>query len=125
MRISDWSSDVCSSDLFYRPNFFANTPDINPPYLHAGRPAAFKVRGFLAATLSSVYGIYTGFELCEGRPVPGTEEYLDSEQYEIKAGDYDRPGNIRDRSAEQTSELPSLMRHSYALFCINKKRNAT
>src|SRR3546814_9637978 len=95
MRISDWSSDVCSSDLFYRPNFFANTPDINPAYLQTGRPAAFKVRGFLAATLSSVYGIYNGFELCEGRPVPGKEEYLDSEKYEIKAWDYDRPGNIR------------------------------
>ena len=80
---------------YYRPNFFANTPDINPPYLQTGRPAAFKVRGLLAATLSGVYGLYNGFELCEGRPVPGKEEYLDSEKYEIRAWDYDRPGNIR------------------------------
>ena len=50
----------------------------------------------LAATLSTVYGIYNGFELCEGTPIPGREEYLDSEKYEIKAWDYDRPGNIRD-----------------------------
>ena len=50
----------------------------------------------LAATLSTVYGIYNGFELCEGTPIPGKEEYLDSEKYEIKAWDYDRPGNIRD-----------------------------
>ena len=81
---------------YYRPNFFANTPDINPPILHSGNRAAFMTRGLLAATLSSVYGIYNGFELCEGTPVPGKEEYLNSEKYEIKAWDHDRPGNIRD-----------------------------
>lgn len=81
---------------YYRPNFFANTPDINPVYLQTGRRAAFMVRGVLAATLSSVYGIYNGFELCEGTPVPGKEEYLNSEKYELKAWDHDRPGNIRD-----------------------------
>ena len=55
------------------------------------------MRGTLAATLSSVYGLYNGFELCEGRPMgPGKEEYIDSEKYEIKAWDYDRPGNIKD-----------------------------
>ncbi|MEH3146694.1 MAG: DUF3416 domain-containing protein [Methylobacterium frigidaeris] len=81
---------------YYRPNFFANTPDINPVYLQtSGRPG-FIVRGTLAATLSSVYGIYNGFELCEAAPVPGKEEYLDSEKYELKAWDYHRPGNIRD-----------------------------
>lgn len=81
---------------YYRPNFFANTPDINPYYLQtSGRPG-FIVRGTLAATLSSVYGIYNGFEVCEGTPVAGKEEYLDSEKYELKAWDYDRPGNIVD-----------------------------
>jgi starch synthase (maltosyl-transferring) len=81
---------------YYRPNFFANTPDINPYYLQTSGPAGFVVRGTLAATLSSVYGIYSGFELCEGTPVPGKEEYLNSEKYELKAWDHDRPGNIRD-----------------------------
>ena len=81
---------------YYRPNFFANTPDINPYYLQtSGRPG-FIVRGTLAATLSSVYGIYNGFEMCEGTPMPGKEEYLDSEKYEIKAWDFDRPGNIKE-----------------------------
>jgi len=81
---------------YMRPNFFANTPDINPVFLQtSGRPG-FQIRLVLAATLSTVYGIYNGFELCEGTPVPGKEEYLDSEKYEIKAWDYDRPGNIRD-----------------------------
>jgi starch synthase (maltosyl-transferring) len=54
------------------------------------------VRAVLAATLSSVYGLYSGYELCEGTPIPGKEEYLDSEKYELKAWDWDRPGNIRD-----------------------------
>jgi starch synthase (maltosyl-transferring) len=81
---------------YYRPNFFANTPDINPVYLQtSGRPG-FIVRGTLAATLSSIYGLYNGFEVCEGTPVPGKEEYLDSEKYELKALDLDRPGNITD-----------------------------
>ena len=81
---------------YYRPNFFANTPDINPYYLQtSGRPG-FIVRATLAATLSSVYGIYNGFELCEAAPYPGKEEYLNSEKYELKAWDEDRPGNIRD-----------------------------
>jgi starch synthase (maltosyl-transferring) len=80
---------------YYRPNFFANTPDINPVYLQTSGRAGYIVRSTLAATLSSVYGLYNGFELCEGRPVPGKEEYLDSEKYEIKAWDHDRPGNIR------------------------------
>ena len=81
---------------YMRPNFFANTPDINPVYLQTSGRAGFQVRLVLAATLSTVYGIYNGYELCEGTPIPGREEYLDSEKYEIKAWDYDRPGNIRD-----------------------------
>jgi starch synthase (maltosyl-transferring) len=81
---------------YFRPNFFVNTPDINPRYLQtSGRPG-FQVRLILAATLACNYGIYNGFELCEGRPIPGKEEYLDSEKYEIKAWDWDRPGHIRD-----------------------------
>jgi starch synthase (maltosyl-transferring) len=81
---------------YFRPNFFVNTPDINPYYLQtSGRPG-FRVRLILAATLVCNYGIYNGFELCEGRPIPGKEEYLDSEKYEIKAWDWERPGHIRD-----------------------------
>jgi starch synthase (maltosyl-transferring) len=81
---------------YYRPNFFANTPDINPIYLQTSGRAGFIVRATLAATLSSVWGIYNGFELCEAEPYPGKEEYLNSEKYELKAWDYHRPGNIRD-----------------------------
>ena len=54
------------------------------------------IRAVLAATLSSVYGIYSGFELCENAPLPGREEYLDSEKYQWKERDWDAPGNIKD-----------------------------
>jgi starch synthase (maltosyl-transferring) len=80
---------------FYRPNFFVNTPDILPYHLQSGETWMFKSRIALAATLSSTYGIYNGFELLEHDPIPGREEYLDSEKYEIKVRDWDKPGNIK------------------------------
>ena len=79
-----------------RVNFFTNTPDINPVYLQTSGRAGFQVRLVLAASLAGNYGIYNGFELCEAAAVPGKEEYLDSEKYQIRAWDWDRPGNIRD-----------------------------
>ena len=79
-----------------RPNFFVNTPDINPVYLQtSGRPG-FRTRLVLAATLAGNYGLYNGFEICEAAPIPGKEEYLNSEKYEIRAWDFDAPGNIKD-----------------------------
>ena len=81
---------------YMRPNFFANTPDINPWFLQtSGRPG-FRTRLVLAATLAGNYGIYNGFEVCEGRPVPGKEEYLDSEKYQLRQWDFDQPGHIKD-----------------------------
>jgi len=80
---------------YFRPNFFVNTPDILPFHLQGGEPWVFKSRVALAAALSSTYGIYNGFELLEHEPIPGKEEYLDSEKYEIKVRDWDKPGNIK------------------------------
>jgi starch synthase (maltosyl-transferring) len=80
----------------FRPNFFVNTPDILPPILQQGGRPAFKSRLVLAATLSSTYGIYSGFELCESDAIPGREEYAHSEKYEIKVRDWSAPGNIND-----------------------------
>jgi starch synthase (maltosyl-transferring) len=80
---------------FYRPNFFVNTPDILPYHLQSGEAWIFKCRVALAATLSSTYGIYNGFELLEHEPIPGREEYLHSEKYEIKVRDWNKPGNIK------------------------------
>jgi starch synthase (maltosyl-transferring) len=81
---------------YFRPNLFTNTPDILPSFLQEGGRAAFRIRLALAATLSPVYGIYNGFELCENTPIPGREEYLHSEKYEYKVWDWDRPGNIKE-----------------------------
>ena len=97
---------------FFRPHFFVNTPDINPVMLQtSGRPG-FLIRAALAATLSGLWGVYNGFELCEGTPLaPGKEEYLDSEKYEIRAWDWDRPGNI----VAEIAELNALRRLNPAL----------
>ncbi|MBY0383433.1 MAG: alpha-1,4-glucan--maltose-1-phosphate maltosyltransferase [Xanthobacteraceae bacterium] len=80
---------------YYRPNFFTNTPDILPYHLQAGEEWMFKSRVALAAALSGSYGIYNGYELLEHIPIPGKEEYLDSEKYEIKVRDWNAPGNIK------------------------------
>ena len=81
---------------YLRPNFFTNTPDILPPFLQTGGRPAFQIRLVLAATMASVYGIYNGFELCEAAAIPGTEEYRDSEKYQYKVWNWDRPGHIKD-----------------------------
>ena len=94
---TEYLTELTKTDMqyYFRGNFFTNTPDILMPLLQeAGRPA-FMQRIVLAATLSSVYGMYNGYELCENRAVPGTEEYLNSEKYEYKVWDWDRPGNIK------------------------------
>jgi starch synthase (maltosyl-transferring) len=80
---------------YFRPNFFVNTPDILPYHLQSGEPWIFKARVALAATLSGNYGIYNGFELLEHEPIPGREEYLNSEKYELKVRDWDKEGNIK------------------------------
>jgi len=81
---------------YFRGNLWPNTPDILPFVLQDGGRPAFMVRAVLATTLSSVYGIYSGFELCENAALPGREEYLDSEKYQWKERDWDAPGNIKD-----------------------------
>ncbi len=102
-RTTKWELQSYVSELtaypvreYFRPNFFVNTPDILPLHLQSGDPAIFKSRVALAATLSASYGVYSGFELIEHTPIPGREEYLHSEKYELKVRDWDRPGNIKD-----------------------------
>ncbi len=81
---------------YFRPNLWPNTPDILPFVLQEGGRPAFMIRVALAATLSPLYGIYSGYELCEDAPLPGREEYLDSEKYQYKERDWNAPGNIKD-----------------------------
>ncbi len=80
---------------FHRPNFFVSTPDILPYHLQGGESWMFKSRAALAATLSSNYGIYNGFELLEHEAVSDKEEYLNSDKYEIKPRNWEQPGNIK------------------------------
>lgn len=98
----------------YRPNFFVNTPDINPYFLQTSGRSGFLQRAALAALGSGLWGMYSGFELCESAPVPGKEEYLDSEKYEIRPRDYQAPGNISLEIAELNRirrENPALQTH--------------
>lgn len=97
-ELTEYMTELSQTEMkeYFRPNFFANTPDILPEILQQGGRPAFKFRLVLAATLSPSYGIYSGYELCENRALPGREEYLDSEKYEIKVWDWDRPGHIVD-----------------------------
>ncbi|MGF6589834.1 alpha-1,4-glucan--maltose-1-phosphate maltosyltransferase [Pseudomonas sp. 2835] len=95
----------------YRPNFFVNTPDINPYFLHESGRAGFLIRAALAAMGSGLWGMYSGFELCEATPVPGKEEYLDSEKYEIRPRDFTQPGNI----IAEIAQLNRIRRQNPAL----------
>jgi starch synthase (maltosyl-transferring) len=98
--LTEYVSELVHSDCkeYMRPNFFANTPDILNEYLQVGGRAAFQIRAVLAATLSPTYGIYgPPFEQCVGTPVKiGSEEYLDSEKYQVRHWDLEAPGNLRD-----------------------------
>jgi starch synthase (maltosyl-transferring) len=86
---------------YFRGNFFANTPDILHEYLQEGGRPAFRIRLFLAATLSPLYGIYSGFELCENVPLrQGSEEYLDSEKYQVRVRNWAAPGNLDSEIAQ-------------------------
>ena len=94
--LRDYFTELTQSEMveYFRGNLFTNTPDINPHHLDHGRPA-FVIRSVLAATLSSAYGIYSGWELCESARLGEREEYLDSEKFEIRARAWDAKGNIK------------------------------
>ena len=97
--LREYMTELTRTELqeYMRPNFFANTPDILHEYLQIGGRPAFEVRLILAATLGASYGIYSGFELCEDLPVrKGSEEYLDSEKYQIKPRDWNQTDNLRE-----------------------------
>lgn len=95
--IKEYMTELTTSGMqdYYRPNFFVNTPDILTEILQKGGEPAFKMRLVLAATLSSIYGIYSGYEFCENQAIPGTEDYLNSEKYEIRVRDWNSKPNIK------------------------------
>jgi starch synthase (maltosyl-transferring) len=120
-ELSDYMTELSTPPVrdFYRPHFFVNTPDINPYFTqHSGR-AGFLIRSALAATLSGLWGVYSGFEYCEAAALPGREEYLDSEKYEIKPRDFSAPGNIIaeiSRLNQIRKENPALHTHLNVKF---------
>ncbi|MDR0786512.1 MAG: alpha-1,4-glucan--maltose-1-phosphate maltosyltransferase [Gemmatimonadota bacterium] len=127
-ELQEYFTELTRSEMreYYRGNLFPNTPDINPEFLQKGGRPAFIIRAVLAATLSSVYGIYSGFELCEAAALEGKEEYLDSEKYEIRAWDWDRPGNIRPlirRLNEIRREHPALQEYDNLCFHLSDNDN--
>ncbi|MBS7457326.1 maltotransferase domain-containing protein [Coralloluteibacterium stylophorae] len=105
----------------FRPHFFVNTPDINPKFLQTSGRAGHLIRAALATTLSGLWGMYQGFELCEATPLPGKEEYLDSEKYEIRAWPDRRPGDIVDEITRLNAlrrQNPELQTHLGTRFYV-------
>ncbi|MDQ4036059.1 MAG: alpha-1,4-glucan--maltose-1-phosphate maltosyltransferase [Chloroflexota bacterium] len=120
VELREYMTELTQSEMveYFRGNLFANTPDINPHHLDHGRPA-FVIRSVLAATLSSSYGIYSGWELCESARLGEREEYLDSEKFEIRARDWDAAGNIKLLIGELNRlrhERPALKRYENLRF---------
>ena len=97
-EIIDYFTELTQTEAaeYFRGNLFVNTPDILPEFLQNAPRSAFKIRALLATTLGPTWGMYNGFELCEGTPIPGREEYINSEKYDFKVWDWERPGNIKE-----------------------------
>ncbi len=119
-ELTEYFTELTQTEMgeYFRGNLFTNTPDILPFHLQTGGRPMFQIRAVLAATLSSVYGIYSGFELCENTPVPGREEYLDSEKYQFKERDWNAPGNIK----ELLTKLNRIRRENRALHFYDNLR---
>ena len=121
-ELREYCEELTQTEMaeYYRGNFFANTPDILHEYLQHGGPQAFRVRLLLAATLLPNYGLYSGFELYENVPVrPGSEEYMNSEKYEIRQRDWEAPGNLNpmiQRINRIRRENPALQRYRNLQF---------
>ncbi|MBW3667056.1 MAG: alpha-1,4-glucan--maltose-1-phosphate maltosyltransferase [Actinobacteria bacterium] len=95
-ELMEYTRDLAEVAHFFRPSFWPNTPDILTEQLQTGGRPAFITRYVLAATLSSNCGIYgPAYELMENAPIqPGSEEYLDSEKYQIRKWDLDDPDSL-------------------------------
>lgn len=113
-ELTDYGREVSTqTSAFFRPNFWVNTPDINPLHLQSGNPNVFALRAVLASTLTPSWGMYAGYELFEHTPFKeGGEEYLDSEKYEIKVRDWAQP---KKTLAPFISQLNTIRRENSAL----------
>ena len=119
-ELTEYFTELTQTEMrqYFRGNLFTNTPDILPFHLQTGGRSMFQIRAVLATTLSSVYGIYSGFELCENAALPGREEYFASEKYQLKERDWDAPGNIK----ELMTKLNRIRRENRALHFYDNLR---
>jgi starch synthase (maltosyl-transferring) len=122
-ELTDYFSELTQTEIreYFRPNLWPNTPDILPEFLQVGGRAAFMVRLILAATLGASYGIYgRAFELCENLPLrPGSEEYLNSEKYELKHRDLHSASSLKELISKINrirKENPALHRNRNLRF---------
>ena len=99
-ELTQYFTELTQTEIadFFRASLWPNTPDILTEYLQFGGRPAFMTRLVLAATLGANYGIYApAFELCENVPRdPGSEEYLNSEKYELKHWDLERKDSLKE-----------------------------
>jgi starch synthase (maltosyl-transferring) len=122
-ELTEYLTELTRTDVreYMRPNLFANTPDILHDYLQVGGRPAFQIRLVLAATLGATYGIYgPPFELCEAAAIPGSEEYLNGEKYEIRCWDVERPDSLRafiTRMNEIRRDNPAFWSNDGLRFC--------
>jgi starch synthase (maltosyl-transferring) len=119
-----YSEEVAhQTSAFFRPNFWVNTPDINPFHLQSGNPAIFAIRAALASTLTPSWGMYAGYELYEHRRFKeGGEEYLDSEKYEIKVRDWAAAEKNQVTLAPFITVLNKIRRENVALQRLRNLR---
>ncbi len=119
-ELTEYGTELTQTSMreYFRGHFWPNTPDILSPILQEGGRPAFMMRAVLAATMSSLWGIYSGYELCENEALPGREEYLDSEKYQLKERDWDAPGNIKD----WITRLNEIRRQNRALHFYDNLR---
>ncbi|TWG99575.1 starch synthase (maltosyl-transferring) [Nocardioides sp. J9] len=118
--VEDYLEEVSQESAHrMRPNFFVNTPDILHEFLQYGGPAAFRIRAVLAATSSPTWGVYSGYELGEHVAVrPGSEEYLDSEKYQVRPRDWaaaTAPGTVGADLTSYITRLNAIRREHPAL----------
>ncbi len=133
-ELAEYLTELTSAELreYFRANFFTNTPDILPEFLQQGGRPAFMIRSVLATMSCPVYGIYSGFELCENAALPGREEYADSEKYQFKGRDWNAPGNIKglltrlnqirreNRALHEYANLRIRTAENDAILCFSK-----
>ncbi|MEY4972816.1 MAG: hypothetical protein RL399_773, partial [Actinomycetota bacterium] len=123
-ELIEYSQEVAhQTSAFFRPNFWVNTPDINPFHLQSGNPAIFAIRAALASTLTPSWGMYAGYELYEHRRLKeGGEEYLDSEKYEIKVRDWEGAAKKQLTLAPFITLLNKIRRENPALQRLRNLR---